>query len=613
MSTLPSLLELPHHDGSSLYVDDPHPSPGGQVTVRLRIPHPPHGVPPVDAVHVRSPRDGEPFFVAAVPSGRTDSDMWWTATLPVVNRVTHYRFLVRGGRWGYAWVNGTGVHRRDVPDVADFRVVATDPPPSWARDAIVYQIFPDRFARSTAAASRPLPGWAVPANWGDPVQSGEVASSQFYGGDLDGIVDHLDYLVDLGVDVLYLTPFFPAGSAHRYDATTFDRVDPLLGGEEALVRLTRAAHARGVRVLGDFTSNHTGCGHEWFREALADPSCPEHGFYRFAEDGTPVCWLGVPSLPKLDYSSPELRRRLFGPEGPVQRWLRPPYELDGWRVDVANMTGRLGTDDFYDEVQREFRTAAVAARPDALVVAEHCHDLTGDLLGEGWHGAMNYSGFTRPLWTWLRAPDQAPSFLGVPMAVPRLPGAAVAATMADFGAQLPWAVRATSFQLAGSHDTTRLHTLLGGDRSSVEVAAALVVAFPGIPMVTYGDEIGMPGAFGEDGRRPMPWDRPELRDDALREIYRNLFAVRRSSEALREGGLRMVHVEDDCLVFLRETASRTALVHCAREGHEPVSLPVDRLPTGVASGRVGYGRQPALFEDRIVFAASGPGADIWLW
>ncbi|WP_116114806.1 glycoside hydrolase family 13 protein [Austwickia chelonae] len=607
-----SVLDLPHHDGSMLYVDDPHPVIGGRVTVRLRVPRPVGGEPEVAEVHVRTTRDAEPFFVTASVALRTDTDVWWSVTLPVVNPVTHYRFLVHGGRWGYAWVNGTGVHRRDVPDVADFRVVAASAPPSWAREAVVYQIFPDRYARSPGADLRGAPSWAEPAGWGDPVESGERASAQFFGGDLDGITAHLDDVVELGATVLYLTPFFPATSCHRYDATSFDTVDPLLGGPEALARLTRAAHDRGLRVIGDLTTNHTGDRHDWFLTALERPGSPEHGFYRFGADGAPVCWLDVPSLPKLDHGSPELARRFFGPDGVVQRWLRPPYELDGWRVDVANMTGRLGVEDRYDQVQRAMRAAVEAARPDGLLVAEHCHDLSGDLYGDGWHGAMNYAGFTRPLWTWLHDPQRAPSFLGLPVAVPRLGGAEVAATMADFGAQLPWAARAASFNLAGSHDTTRIHTLVGGDPALVEVAVGLVVAMPGIPMITYGDEVGMPGRFGEDGRRPMPWEQAELWSAGVREAFRSLIAARRASRALQVGGLRVVHAEEDALVFLRESDTECALVHCARAGHAPVELPVHRLP-GLAEGRVLHGRAPSWEAGRVFVGAAGPQVDIWVW
>ena len=195
----------------------------------------------------------------------------------------------------------------------------TPAPPAWLFDSVMYQVFPDRFARSAAADERPTPDWAIPADWSDPVDPVAPArSQQFYGGDLDG-VDRASSTISssLGVNLLYLTPVFPAASNHRYDAASFDRVDPLLGGDEAYIRLIEAAHARGIRVIGDLTSNHSGDTHEWFRAAYGNPGAPEEEFYYFTDAGNTeyVSWLGYASLPKFDWSSPELRRRFIDGRG----------------------------------------------------------------------------------------------------------------------------------------------------------------------------------------------------------------------------------------------------------------------------------------------------------
>lgn len=607
----------PHHDGSALYVSDESPPLGGRVTVWLRMPR------GWDAptVAVRQLRDGEPFFVRAVrePTRDTSAEVWWRAELEARNRVTNYRWLIGGGPVGWAWVNGAGVHLRDVPDAADFRIVADLAPPAWAADALVYQIFPDRFARSTAADTRALPEWAVPAAWDDPVDISRPGpgSRQLFGGDLDGIVEHLEHIAGLGFDVIYLTPFFPGRSNHRYDAHTFSAVDPLLGGDEALRRLTAAAHARGIRVLGDFTSNHTGVTHEWFEAARRDRKAPERDFYYFDADGDGyAAWLGVRSLPKLNHASPLLRQRLFDdPQGVVRKWLGPDGDLDGWRVDVANMSGRYQGEDRYHEVARSMRAASVAARPDALVVAEHCHDVSTDLTGDGWHGVMNYMGFTRPVWTWLADPADPPEFLGQPVPVPHLGGGAVAETMRDFTSRIAWSLLTTSFNLVGSHDTSRIRTLVGADPRLVEVAAGLLFTMPGIPMVTYGDEVGMRGHFGEDGRRPMPWDQagggPEW-DEGLRTAYARLARLRRESVALRRGGLRWVYAGDNVLVYLREAPGESALVHIARAAHEPVRIALDELP-GLADSRVEIAGGDEMETSSLCLRGDGPTVGVRLW
>ena len=604
----PDLLGQPHHDGSALYVSNPYPALGESVTVRVRVPSDAD----VTAVHVRTTPDAEPVFTDAAVERTTGTETWWAAQVVCHNPVTNYRFILEGGPTAYQWLNGTGVHQRDVPDAADFRLTAFGAPPAWAGEAVVYQVFPDRFARSAGQDSRDVPEWAVPAGWDEtPRLEPGVISRQLFGGDLDGITERLDHIAELGANVVYLTPFFPARSNHRYDASSFDQVDPVLGGDEALGRLVDAAHERGMRVLGDFTTNHTGDAHEWFVTAQQDPDAEERGYY-FWEGEEYVAWLGVPSLPKLNYDSAPLRHRVFeDKEGVVRRWITGDSPLDGWRVDVANMTGRYRGQDLNHDVARQMRLAMDEAAPDALLVGEHCHDYTQDAQGDGWHGVMNYAGFTRPVWTWLRDRGHAPKFLGSPLIVPRLGGASVMETMREFAAGVPWATVRHSFNLVGSHDTTRIRTLVGEDARQVDVAAGLLFTVPGIPMLTYGDEIGMEGEFGEDGRRPMPWGSDGW-DSRLLETYRGLIAARRSFSALREGGMRWVYADDETLVFLRETPSEVALVHCARDAHDPVVLSTRHLP-GIAGARAAYGHGLALGEGTMTLTATGPQVSIWTW
>ena len=614
----PTLLSSPHHDGSALYVSELAPRLGDVVSVWLCVPADMQ----VADVHVRTVVDGEPEFVpATVDAGRSDGiDTWWQARLRCHNPVTGYRWILTGGPTGYAWLNGAGLHLRDVPDAGDFRLVAHDhPPPDWSLDSVVYQVFPDRFAKSSrsvlAGSGRGrVPDWAVPARWTDPVYGvrGQDQGKQLYGGDLDGITDHLDHLERLGTDVLYLTPFFPARSNHRYDASTFGQVDPVLGGDDALRRLTAEAHRRGMRVLGDITTNHTGDSHEWFVAARGSESSPERDFYFWTTREDYVGWLGVTSLPKLNWDSAELRRRfLDDPDGAVRRWLGPAGDLDGWRVDVANMTGRHGRRDIYHQVAAWTRDALAEARPDALLVAEHGHDYSADLPGDGWHGVMNYVGFTKPLWTWLCDPDDPPEFLGLPTAVPHLDGGRVMETMREFTSHIPWTALTHSFNLIGSHDTTRARTLVDHDPRLSEVAAGLLLTMPSIPMVTYGDEIGMEGAYGEDGRRPMPWDERRW-DRRLFAAYRSLVEARRGSVALRRGGLRWVYAGRDVMVYLRESAEETALVHIARASHDPVVLDAGRLP-GIAKGRTVFGRSPEISRDSVTLAALEPRVGVHVW
>jgi alpha-glucosidase len=595
-------LRRAHHDGSGLYVDNPSPALGERVTVRVRVPAGAR----VDRVHVRSHPDGEPHFDAAVIDRVGREETWWRVEVTARNPVTGYRFLL-AGPGGYRWLNALGEFGHDVPDVHDFRLVTHEPPPAWAADAVVYQIFPDRYARSAAAAGRPAPDWALACDWDTPVVGrGPQTPFQLYGGDLDGIAERLDHVEALGANTVYLTPVFPAGSSHRYDAASFDHVDPLLGGDAALRRLADALHARGMRLLGDVTTNHCGAGHPWFRAALEDPTAPERDMFFIEPDGSYASWLGVPSLPTFNWASPLLRDRfLDGPDAVLPRWLDV---LDGWRVDVANMTGRRGSTDLTWEVAAAVRQAAVKARPDALLLAEHAHDASADLDRGGWHGTMNYAGFVRPVWTWLAGAFTPPDFLGVPADLPRRGGPDVVATMRAFSALVSWQAWTTSWTMLSSHDSPRIRTVVGS-ADLVRVALALQMTLPGTPMVFAGDEIGMTGRWGEDGRRPMPWHRPETWDTATLASYRELVALRRATPALRHGGLRWAYVGDDALVAVRETADQSVVVLVRRAAGEPVRV------AGLPAADNVLGGAPALrpgVDGTVELPGDGPDVQVWL-
>ncbi|CAN5386473.1 maltodextrin glucosidase [soil metagenome] len=600
------LWELPHHDGSESCVSNPYPELGETLSVFLQVPH---GA-GTDQACLRVVRDGEPLFVTAKPDRRDGGHTWFRADLTIHNPVTNYRWLLDGGRYDYRWLTAGGLSEHDVTDASDFKVTTHPPPPEWAADAVVYQVFCDRFAK---AVDRPAPDWAIPQAWDDPVVGrGPETPYQLYGGDLDGVAAHLDHVAAVGADVVYLTPVFPAGSNHRYDAATFDRVDPLLCGDEALRRLAEAAHRRGMRVLADLTTNHSGNTHQWFSAARDDPASVEAEFFLFREHPDDYeSWLGVPTLPKFDHRSPELRRRLYeGPDSVVARWLQAPFNLDGWRIDVANMTGRYAVTDLNHLVATTIRATMAQVRPDSLLIAEHCHDGSGDLMGSGWHGTMNYAGFTRPVWTWLAAPDSAELFLGLPVATPRLPGPHVVATVAAFAAAVPWRTTLHNFNLLGSHDTPRVRTVFRDPRH-VAVGVGLLATLPGIPMLYAGDEIGLEGVNGEDGRRPFPWDRSRW-DTATYDAVRALLGARRESVALRRGGLRWVAADDDVLVYLRQAPGEQVLVQAARGPHPAVRLPAAAFGGGGAlaglAGTADLGPGP---DGALVLPDDGPAVRLW--
>jgi alpha-glucosidase len=545
-----TLLAEPHHDGSELYVVEAPEELGDEAVVRVRVPR----EAAAERVFLRYWRDGQPQTVEAARDEESGEETWWLARFRAWNATTRYRWLLTGGEIGYAWLTGLGLVGHEAPISDDFVLSAGLAGPDWHLGSVVYEIFPDRFASS--GAERELPDWAVPRDWDSlPTGRGRATPFELFGGDLAGIEQRLDYLEQLGANVLYLTPFFPARSTHRYDATTFAHVDPLLGGDEALSSLVGAAHARGIRIVGDLTLNHTGSEHEWFRAARDDPTAPERSFYYF-DDALRLgyaAWMGIRTLPKLDWRSAELRRRMAEVLG--------RFGLDGWRIDVANMTGRYRDVDLNADVARWAREHV----GDGLLVAEHGHDFRADLDGRGWHGVMNYAGFHRPVEWWLRGDSlRTDDYSQTP--APRYDGHETAAMMRRFRAGVPWGATLHSWTILDSHDTPRFGTIVES-REREAVGVGLQMTSPGVPMVFAGAELGLEGAWGEDARRPMPWDGPETWDGDLLDIYRRLIALRRSSDALARGGLRYVLVDDDAIVYLRETRSERLLCAATRAAH----------------------------------------------
>lgn len=590
-----------HHDGSPLYVPDPKVELGGTCSVYV-VTGPEL---PTRAIWARTTPDGDTHFTEGVVDRVEGEQTWWRVELSIVNPDTNYRFVLDTER-GQKWLTANGVSDTYVSDAADFAVNAFPPPPTWARDAVVYEIFPDRF-RKSGRVTDPFPEWAVPAQWNDEIPFGTSSGvRQIFGGDLWGVAEKLDYIASLGANVIYLTPFFPARSNHRYDASTFEHVDPMLGGDEALIHLVEQAHSRGIRIVGDITLNHTGDAHEWFKTAQSDPTSVEAGFYYFDDDGGYASFCGEPSLPKLDHRSEELRRRLYeGPTSIVARYLGAPFNLDGWRVDVAQSTGRFGSVELNDEVARVTRRTVADVASEAILWAENGFDATRALRGDGWAGVMAYSGFARPVWQWLAQPRDLGDFWGVPGGIPPYDGEQMVAAMSVFSAATPWSGVQSSLNLLDSHDTQRFRWAAGETR--LMLGAALMMTLPGIPMIFAGDEVGVTGGHMEDARRPFPWDGTSWDGAAssaeVESFYRELLAVRRAHPALAYGSMRWLHASDDSVVYLRELPGERMVVQVCREDGVLSAISVPETAEAV------FGAEDLVAGDALPVA--GPAVRIW--
>ena len=577
---------IPHHDGSELYVSPRSPSIGDSISLRVRVPKSYL----FQKVFVRLYEDGEPrsYELSLLQEGAHED--WWGVTITLVNKTLQYRFVFLSSE-KYEWLTARGLFAHDVHSNTDFRIFAGTRAPEWVHSSVFYQIFPDRFAKSDV--KRELPEWATARNWNDlPAQNRSEISSELYGGDLIGVEDHIDYIQELGVNAIYFTPFFPARSNHRYDASSFSEVDPILGGDKALHSLVSTARSRNIRILGDLTSNHCGAGHPWLAAALANQQSPERSFF-YWDPSVPhgyVGWWGVPSLPKLNFNSLELRERMYsGDDSIVKQWLAPAKGLSGWRIDVGNMTGRQGADDLHDLVMRGIRQAMDEAGEEFWLVAENGDFIASDLDGTGWHGAMNYQGFMRPVWNWLQTNSEiGGGFQGLPFQMPKFTGAQLVSSMREFSAAIPWDSYISCMLLLDSHDTARMRTVVNGDRDRHLSGIALALTIPGVPSIYAGDEIGLEGSNGEAGRRTIDWDNQNSWDKNFLGEVKALIQLRRTSPALINGGLRWIDIGDDYLLFARESKEESLLILISRSA---VALKIDLEPLGLTLKKTLFGEE----------------------
>ncbi len=503
---------------------------------------------------------------------------WYEGQIVIYNPEVHYRFFIELKDRESFWLNAIGLHELDQPDRDDFKINVYNRVPKWATGSVLYQVFPDRFAKSAEADKRKLPEWAIPKDWDDKViGKGPGAAEQMFRGDLKGIEEHLDHLKKLGATILYMTPFFPAGSNHRYDASSFDQVDPLLGGNKALSSLVQKAHSMGLKVMGDLTANHSGDKHEWFQAAYGNPKAAESEFYYFTNaNKTYDSWWGVKSLPKFNWNSKELRKRFIeGKTSVVAKWLKEPYGLDGWRIDVANMTGLIRGDDHNRDVANTIRKTMDEVSENTFLIGEFTSDAANHVEGDNYQSTMTYSNFTRPAWRWLWNPTDSREEGQVGVGRKGISAEQFVELHNRFAGIFPWHIRMHNLNALDTHDTGRFKTFtIAG---SLRVAAGMQFTFPGIPMIFAGDEFGLDGLNGEYSRTPIPWNGERKSDPTMIATYARLSQIRKKHRALVEGSMRWLYASKEAMAFIRESKTESVLVVVSRGKDRKIEFPKDAV------------------------------------
>jgi cyclomaltodextrinase / maltogenic alpha-amylase / neopullulanase len=420
--------------------------------------------------------------------------------------------------------------------------------PDWVKEAVFYQIFPDRFAQSTRVRKpNGLEPWdAIPSLEG------------YKGGDLLGVVERLDHLERLGVNAVYFNPVFQSGSNHRFHTHDYHLVDPMLGGNQALYELIEAAHARGIKIVLDGVFNHASRGFFQFHDVLENGLASAYADWFHIQDwpldayGTGPAnyhaWWGIKALPKFNTSNPAVREYLWDV---AERWIKAG--IDGWRLDVPN---EIDDDGFW----QEFRRRVKALNPEAYIVGEIWEEAGRWLQGDQFDAVMNYP-FTR-LAHGFTVGHKLDQLLVEPSGykyIEPVDAPTLASRLERLLKLYPWEATLAQLNLLGSHDTPRLHNVANGDSSTIMLGTLLQMTLPGTPCIYYGDEIGLEGRHDPDCRRGMPWNEHEWNHDLLK-FMQSAVRLRRDTPALQYGSYRTLYARGMTYAFERHLKSGSVIV-----------------------------------------------------
>lgn len=388
--------------------------------------------------------------------------------------------------------------------------------PEWARGAVVYQIFPERFARGNKRDARDYDDWYTTP----------MVRDAKLGGSLRGITENIDHIKELGADVIYMTPIFQAPSNHKYDTEDYKKIDPAFGTEEDFKNLVDAAHARGMKVILDGVFNHTGTKFLPFKDIMEKGKESKYWDWYYIKDFPLVMNMKEKpnfhsfayyyGMPKLNTANPEVRDYIFSV---VDYWMNN-FGVDGWRLDVADEVSH----DFW----KAFRKQVRKNNKEAIIIGEVWYESTPWLLGDEYDSVMNYL-FRNPVRDWI--------------AEEKISVSQFANEMGAIRGRYHTRAQEVLWNLIDSHDAPRFLQFAKGDKHKLKLAALLQMTMTGMPMVYYGDEYGMTGGDDPDCRRGMVWDE-DKQDKDLFEYYKRIISLRKNSDALKKGE-RIDEIIDD--------------------------------------------------------------------
>ncbi|WP_156021770.1 glycoside hydrolase family 13 protein [Streptococcus ruminantium] len=452
--------------------------------------------------------------------------------------------------------------------------------PAWVSGTVWYQIFPDRFARGKASEAK-----QTFREWNPDLAP---SPNDFFGGDLAGIIEHLDYLQDLGITGLYLCPIFKAPSNHKYDTSDYYQIDPQFGTNEELKQLVSKAHQRGMRVMLDAVFNHIGYQSKQWQDVLEKG---ERSIYRdwFHIDRFPLVeekngqecvnyqtFAFQKEMPKLNTAHPEVKTYLLD----IARFWIEECDIDAWRLDVAN--------EIDHQFWKEFRKTVLSIKPDLFILGEIWHSAQSWLVGDEHHSVMNY-----PLASAIKS-----FFL-----TGELTDKEFIASLNSQRFTYRQQVREVLFNLLDSHDTERISTTAKGDKNAIKAALVALFFQVGSPCIYYGTEVGLSGGEDPDCRRVMPWKK-EQQDEELLAFVTKLIHLRQTYQTIIQNGKFSLESTEERLLRMTYTNEDKSITLYFNQGKEQVSLP-DGCLVCLANGLIENGQEKNLMSKGVALVEHG--------
>lgn len=564
--------------------------------------------------------DDKRLLMERVENGRVFDR--YRVVLPPTEEAANYFFQIIYNETSYYYTrNGVS---QEFPMDGYFRLLRNFQTPAWARGAVMYQIFVDRFCNGDPSNDVKTGEYNYLENqvqgvkdWYAQPEDGDFC--HFYGGDLQGILQKMDYLQNLGVEVLYLNPIFVSPSSHKYDIQDYDHVDPhfgvivedyekvvepgeknsqakayitrttsernLMESDALFIRLVEEAHKRGMRVILDGVFNHCGAFHKWLdreeiykyqkKGAYYCKQSPYHDYFYWKEDGSYEGWWDYPNHPKLNMENCSALYWEIMRIG--QKWVSPPYNADGWRLDVAADVGK--SEEFNHKFWHDFRSAVKKANPEALILAEHYGDAEAWLRGDQWDGVMNYDAFMEPVsWYFTGISkhstesrqdlknNNAVFWDTIRYQMGRMPAQAAGVAMNELSNH-----DHSRFLTRTNKKVGRMNTLgpdaanQGVNKAVMREAVLIQMTWPGAPTIYYGDEAGLCGFTDPDNRRTYPWGRE---DQELIAYHKAAIKVHKENQEFKTGSIKWMLTDYNMIGYARFTRDNHSLILINNNDHE---------------------------------------------